>query len=262
LIPDFNGVCSIIILTILADSFDCIFSWIVRFSFQFIFSFSSQMNFFVSSKIFQFPYTAPRLSLSDSTHTPPFSYLEDTRKTEVYRVTSFEGGKDLKKWTKFWKKKDKKTKIKARSSPTTPLPYSILTCFEKKIKEKILFFLRALKNCWCHLCTDDTNDYNIKKAKINPFVKKREISNSFGHRSKLFHFLKFTHTHTHTHAHKQRQTSHVSILNLKKNFFLHQQKSIADSSFTSNSSCRFWADWILIIKLVHVWIVLREAVLC
>jgi hypothetical protein len=145
LIPDFNGVCSIIILTILADSFDCIFSWIVRFSFQFIFSFSSQMNFFVSSKIFQFPYTAPRLSLSDSTHTPPFSYLEDTRKTEVYRVTSFEGGKDLKKWTKFWKKKDKKTKIKARSSPTTPPLFNSNLFWEKNQGKNFVFSARAKK---------------------------------------------------------------------------------------------------------------------
>jgi hypothetical protein len=143
--PDFNGVCSIIILTILADSFDCIFSWIVRFSFQFIFSFSSQMNFFVSSKIFQFPYTAPRLSLSDSTHTPPFSYLEDTRKTEVYRVTSFEGGKDLKKWTKFWKKKDKKTKIKARSSPTTPPLFNSNLFWEKNQGKNFVFSARAKK---------------------------------------------------------------------------------------------------------------------
>lgn len=109
LIPDFNGVCSIIILTILADSFDCIFSWIVRFSFQFIFSFSSQMNFLFRRKFFSF-LILPRDFLSDSTHTPPFSYLERLHKKDrrnVYRVTSFEG-KDLKKWTKFWKKKDKK----------------------------------------------------------------------------------------------------------------------------------------------------------
>jgi hypothetical protein len=71
----------------------------------------------------------------------------------------------------------------------------------------------------------NNNDYNIKKAKINPFVKKKKENwISFCHRSKLFHFLKF-YTYTHIHAHKHNETgkqvtfSIWIILNLKKKVF-------------------------------------------
>lgn len=198
LIPDFNGVCSIIILTILADSFDCIFSWIVRFSFQFIFSFSSQMNFLFRRKFFSF-LILPRDFLSDSTHTPPFSYLERLHKKDrrnVYRVTSFEG-KDLKKWTKFWKKKDKKkTKIKARSSPTTPLFNSNLF-WEKNQGKNFVFSARA-KKLLMSFMYGRYEWLQHKKGENKPVCKKKEKFQI--HLAIEVNYFIFWNLHTHTHT--------------------------------------------------------------